>query len=89
MEIQPGTIVKFKNLVGKPEYNGRCGVIRKQLPNGKFGVILDASEIDLSFKEDNLGRHYFSSRVTLVTQISSFWGRGVKSNSKPKNHLIL
>lgn len=54
MELQPGTIVKFKNLVGKPEYNGRCGVITKQLPNGRFGVIVDASKIDLSFNEKNL-----------------------------------
>ena len=54
MELQAGTIIKFKNLVGKPEYNGRCGVITKQLPNGRFGVIVDASKIDLSFNKKNL-----------------------------------
>jgi len=54
MQMLPGTIVKFKNLVEKSEYNGRCGVIRKQLLNGQFGVIVDASEIDVSFNETNL-----------------------------------
>jgi len=54
MEMQPGTIVKFKNLVGKPEFNGRCGVVIKQLPNGRFNILNDASEVDLSFNEKNL-----------------------------------
>jgi len=54
MEMQPGTIVKFKNLVGKPDFNGRCGVVKKQLPNGRFNILNDASEIDLSFNEKNL-----------------------------------
>jgi len=50
----PGGILKFVGLISKPELNGRLGVIRKNLPNGRFQIMLTFGKTDLCVKKANL-----------------------------------
>ena len=52
-ELEAGSIIKFKGLKGKKEFNDRFGVVKKQLENGRFQVMIDGDK-DLSMKEVNL-----------------------------------
>ena len=49
----PGQIIKLTDLISKPEYNGRSGVIRKELENGRYRIIV-GDENDLAIQEHGL-----------------------------------
>jgi len=53
IKLETGTIIKLRGLKGKKEFNGRFGVIKKHLENGRFQVMIDGDK-DLSMKEANL-----------------------------------
>ena len=51
--FEAGTIIRLKGLKGKKDYNGKFGVVKKELENGRFQVMIDGDK-DLSMKTLNL-----------------------------------
>ena len=72
-KLETGTIIKFKGLKGKQEFNGRFGVVKKQLENGRFQVMIDGDK-DLSMKSANLETlNQCPNKQKLVEKGLLFW----------------
>lgn len=52
-EFESGDVIQFIDLVKKPELNGRLGVVKKMLANGRFRIMVDG-ENDLAIRKANI-----------------------------------
>ena len=52
-EFESGDVIQFIGLVKTPELNGRLGVVKKMLANGRFQIMVDG-ENDLAIRKANI-----------------------------------